>query len=127
MVTGYLDNFYARLGISKNATHEEIRAAYHLAAKKFHPDSNDDPGAAELFLQIQEAYETLSDALKRAEYDKGLPGDIDVPKDVLVNAVYSREILPTINSSQLIYVLLNLMALPDPEDVAAIKSTITET
>ena len=116
MVTGYLDNYYARLGVSRVSTHEEIRSAYHQAARKFHPDTNKDPGATEVFLQIQEAYETLSNAEKRAAYDETLPVDIDVPEDILVNAIYSREILPAIDTPQLVYVLLNMTAIPEPDD-----------
>ncbi len=121
MVTGYLDNYYARLGVSRAATQEEIRSAYHQAARKFHPDANKDPGATEVFLQIQEAYETLSNAEKRAAYDETLPGDIDIPEDILVNAIYSREVLPAIDSPQLVYVLLNLMAIPEPDDQTGSK------
>jgi len=113
MVTGYLDNFYARLGIPRSATKQEVRSAYHEAARKFHPDTNKDPGAMEVFLQIQEAFETLSNAEKRAVYDERLPEDIDTPEDILVSAIYSREVLPIIDSPQLVYVLLNLVAVPD--------------
>ncbi|MDH5507307.1 MAG: J domain-containing protein, partial [Anaerolineae bacterium] len=60
MATSYLDNYYARLGVSKNASADDIRSAYHQAARRLHPDTNTTPGATELFLQMQEAYETLS-------------------------------------------------------------------
>ena len=61
MSTGYLDNYYARLGIPLDATPEEVRSAYYKAARQLHPDTNEDPTSTELFLQIQEAYENLSD------------------------------------------------------------------
>ena len=73
MATGYLDNFYARLGIPQSATQEEIRTAYHQAARKFHPDQSKDKGSTEIFLHIQEAYETLSNPAKRAEYEFEIP------------------------------------------------------
>lgn len=110
MTTSYLDNYYARLGVSKNATSEEIRNAYHQAARRLHPDTNQDPTSTELFLQIQEAYETLSDADKRKAYDAALPDDIDPPPDVMINAIYSRPVLPIIQEPQLVYVLLDLMS-----------------
>jgi DnaJ-class molecular chaperone len=113
MVTGYLDNFYARLGIPHTATHEEIRHAYHLAARKFHPDYNKDSNAVEIFLQIQEAYEILSDASKRLVYDSKLPEGIKTPKNMLVNAIYSRQSLTKIDRPQLLYVLLNITSAPD--------------
>ncbi|MEJ2484892.1 MAG: DnaJ domain-containing protein, partial [Anaerolineales bacterium] len=111
MATGYLDNYYARLGIPHTATQEEIRNAYHLAARKFHPDYNKDKSAVEVFLQIQEAYETLSNATARINYDRLLPEDIRTPKDILVNAIYSRQSLTNIDRPQLLYVLLNIVAL----------------
>ncbi len=113
MPTGYLDNYYARLGVAKNATAEEIRASYHQAARRLHPDTNTEPGATELFLHIQEAYEILSDESRRKAYDTTLPPDIASPPDILVNAVYSRTILPRITDLQLVYVLLDMLALPE--------------
>ncbi|MEJ2512505.1 MAG: DnaJ domain-containing protein [Anaerolineales bacterium] len=119
MATGYLDNYYARLGIPHTATQEEIRNAYHLAARKFHPDYNKDKSAVEVFLQIQEAYETLSNATARINYDRLLPEDIRTPKDILVNAIYSRQSLTNIDRPQLLYVLLNIVALQNPNNTVA--------
>ena len=119
MVTGYLDNYYARLGIPRSATQDEIRHAYHLAARKFHPDYNKDKSAVEVFLQIQEAYETLSSATARATYDQLLPADISTPKNLLVNAIYSRQALAKMDRSQLIYVLLNINAAPNPNNTVS--------
>ncbi|KAA3643211.1 MAG: VWA domain-containing protein [Chloroflexi bacterium] len=110
MATGYLDNFYARLGVSKNASPQQIRDAYHSAARRLHPDTNQSDEATELFLQVQEAYEVLSNPDQRKAYDKTLPDDIDPPADVMINAVYSRSVLPRIDDSQLVYVLLDLMS-----------------
>lgn len=115
MATGYLDNYYARLGINRHATQDEIRKAYHLGANRLNPDDSKSE-MTDLFLQIQEAYEVLSDPTKRSAYDKTIPSDAKSPEDIMINALYSREILPVSSSPQLIYVLLDLMALPDPED-----------
>ncbi len=122
MATGYLDNFYARLGIPRLATQEEVRAAYHQAAQKFHPDTNKDPGSTEVFLQIQEAYETLSNPEKRAAYDKALPDDVDIPEDLLINTIYSREVLSITDAPQLIYALLNITAIPNPSKLNEAKT-----
>ena len=61
---------YDRLGLSKDASQDEIKRAYRKMSKKYHPDINKEPGAEEKYKEIQEAYETLSDDQKRAAYDQ---------------------------------------------------------
>ena len=64
-------DYYEVLGLKKDATEAEIKKAYRNLAKEFHPDKNPDNEAAkELFQEIQQAYETLSDKDKRARYDQ---------------------------------------------------------
>lgn len=66
-----MNDYYSILGISKNATQEEIKKAYRNLAFKYHPDRNpDDKQAEEKFKKISEAYDTLGDEKKRAEYDR---------------------------------------------------------
>jgi len=62
-------DFYEILGINKTATSDEIRKAYKKLVLRWHPDKNSDPSATEHFRDIQIAYETLSDNLKRNRYD----------------------------------------------------------
>ena len=62
--------YYDRLGVSKDASQDEIKRAYRKLSKKYHPDINKEPGAEEKYKEILEAYETLSDAQKRAAYDQ---------------------------------------------------------
>jgi len=64
-----IKNFYKQLGLNKNATITEIKSAYRLLAKKYHPDTG---GDKEKFLALQLAWETLSDPQKKAIYDKSL-------------------------------------------------------
>ncbi|KAI9483865.1 MAG: hypothetical protein EXX96DRAFT_559976 [Benjaminiella poitrasii] len=61
---------YKVLGTSKNASQSEIKKAYYKLAKQYHPDTNKDKDAREKFVQIQEAYEILSDEEKRKQYDQ---------------------------------------------------------
>jgi len=60
---------YNILGISKTASHEDVRKAYKTKCLQFHPDKNKSINAQEEFLKVQEAYKILSDETKRQEYD----------------------------------------------------------
>lgn len=62
--------FYDRLGVSKNASQDEIKKAYRKLSKKYHPDINKEAGAEDKYKEIQEAYETLGDEQKRSNYDQ---------------------------------------------------------
>ena len=62
--------YYDRLGVSKDASQDEIKRAYRKMSKNYHPDINKEPGAEEKYKEVQEAYETLSDDQKRAAYDQ---------------------------------------------------------
>jgi molecular chaperone DnaJ len=69
-----MKDFYAILGVAKNATKDEIVKAYRKGAQIHHPDKNPGDSEAESrFRDIQEAYDVLSSASKRAEYDSGGP------------------------------------------------------
>jgi len=63
-------DYYSTLGVNKGASDDEIKSAYRQMAKKYHPDLNKTPEAAEKFKEINEAYSVLSDKQKRANYDQ---------------------------------------------------------
>jgi len=70
---GYLvsqRDYYEILGVGKSASDSDIKSAYRKLAMKFHPDRNKEEGAADKFKEATEAYSVLSDADKRARYDR---------------------------------------------------------
>jgi len=64
-------DYYKTLGVERNASEADIKAAYRRLARKYHPDVNPNNKAAEArFKEINEAYQVLSDDQKRARYDQ---------------------------------------------------------
>lgn len=65
-----MKTLYDILGVSRTATQDDIKRAFHKLAHQHHPDKG---GDAEVFKKVSEAYSTLSDPRKRSEYDYTLP------------------------------------------------------
>jgi len=64
-------DYYAMLGVSRDASPDEIKRAYRKLARELHPDVNQDPGSQDRFKEVTAAYEVLSDPEKRQMYDLG--------------------------------------------------------
>jgi curved DNA-binding protein len=75
------EDFYSVLGVSRDASADEIQRAYRKLARTYHPDVNKDPAAEERFKQISEAYDVLSDPSTRQRYDAFGPDFRRVPED----------------------------------------------
>ena len=63
-------DYYDVLGVSKDADEQEIKKAYRKLARQYHPDVNKEDDAEEKFIEIKDAYDTLSDPQKRSNYDR---------------------------------------------------------
>lgn len=63
-------DYYEILGISRNASEDDLKSAFRKLARQYHPDVSQDPDAEEKFKEINEAYAVLSDGEKRAAYDR---------------------------------------------------------
>jgi Ca-activated chloride channel family protein len=112
-------DYYVTLGILRDSTQEEIKRAYFEAAQKLHPDKNVAPGETELFLEIQQAYEVLSNPKRRAQYDATLPPDLGTDSVIKYEVFFSRASLVKIKEPQLIYVLVEVSAREDTEKIPA--------
>ncbi len=104
MTTGDLYNL---LGVSASSTPDEIRAAYHQAARRFHPDTNRNPGASEEFKLIADAYAILSDPAQRAAYDAAVLQTGSGPL-LAVRPLFSRNPLAAAPEPQILYTLIEL-------------------
>src|SRR5918911_3775279 len=63
-------DYYATLGVERNASADDIKKAYRKLARKYHPDVSKEKDATQKFQEIAEAYETLKDPEKRKAYDQ---------------------------------------------------------
>ncbi|HEY2436978.1 MAG TPA: DnaJ domain-containing protein [Solirubrobacteraceae bacterium] len=85
MTGGGQIDYYAVLGVPRNASAPDIRRAYRRVARRHHPDLNRDPGGPERFAAAARAYEVLSDPVARARYDQRF-----VPNPVSISRSPSR-------------------------------------
>jgi len=105
-------DYYSLLGVSRTASQEEIKHAYLQAVQKLHPDKNTAAGETEIFLDVQQAYEALSNPKRREQYDATLPPEEKINLPYEYSLLYSRASLPPLTEPQMFYVILNLQAPP---------------
>ena len=115
-------DYYAALGVSRNASQEEIKQAYHEAAQRLHPDKNIADGETEIFLDVQQAYETLSNPNRRKKYDALLPSEEEPDLPVKYKIYYSRPNLVRLEEPQMLYVLLEISPQKKSEEIPASTS-----
>src|SRR6185369_13586392 len=103
-------DYYSVLGVSRDASQEEIRRAYFEAAQKLHPDKNTAAGETELFLGAQQAYEALSNPKRRALYDATLSPEKKIPLPYEYRLIYSRPNMVHLDEPQMLYLIVELEA-----------------
>jgi Ca-activated chloride channel homolog len=107
---------YDRLYLPRDASQEEIRRAYRQLVLHLHPDTNVNKGDTQLFMDIQQAYEKLSDPLKKADYDRQLPIENRSDDPVSIKTTYSQPQLSRLPEPQLLYALLELNLVSDTSE-----------
>ena len=76
----YVDDYYRALELNNNASIDEIRKSFRTLALRYHPDKNKDESSKEKFMKIVEAYEVLSDANRKKNYDESITIKKNKPK-----------------------------------------------
>jgi Ca-activated chloride channel family protein len=113
-------DYYSILGVLRDASQREIKHAYLEAAQRLHPDRNTAPGETEVFLDVQQAYEVLSNPRRRKLYDATLPPEEEEENPVVAHRVlFSRPALVKLAETQLIYALLEVSPRGDVTDFHA--------
>jgi len=101
-------NLYAILGVPPEATQDDIREAYRVAARRFHPDANPNEGADILFRDIAAAYEILGNGLSRSDYDTARRRVREEPNYFTLRVTPSKRVLSVMQEPQVIYLLVEI-------------------
>lgn len=104
-------DYYALIGVSADASERDIKRAYRQLARRYHPDTTTEENAAEIFHQIQEAYQILIDEHQRELYDQWRARQgFDGPSPLTLRLTPSQGVMPCLGEAQALYVLLELLA-----------------
>jgi Ca-activated chloride channel family protein len=107
-------DYYDILGVPHTATDEEIRQAYRALARRYHPDTSQEPEAGERFQDVQEAHEVLGNPTERNKYDHWRERQgRDQSSALSLRAIGSHKSLLAIPDEQAYYVLLNVTPASD--------------
>ncbi|WP_119072507.1 VWA domain-containing protein [Aggregatilinea lenta] len=104
-------NLYAILGIPPEATQDDIREAYRVAARRFHPDANHNEGAEHVFRDIATAYEVLGNPIERTGYDTARRKYQDEPSYFTLRVTPSKRVLSLLDEPQVLYLLLEIVSM----------------
>jgi Ca-activated chloride channel family protein len=104
-------NLYAILGIPPEATQEDIRDAYRVAVRRFHPDANPNEGADVQFRDIATAYEILGNSRQRIRYDSVRRKHQDESNYFTLRVTPSKRVLYALEEPQVFYLLLEIVPL----------------
>jgi Ca-activated chloride channel family protein len=110
-------DYYAILGIDKDADERDIKQAYRLLARRHHPDVSSDERSAERFREVQEAYEFLLDPTQRKAYDRWRKQQgLEHALPFILRVTPSQKTLLSMGEPQVLYVLVELMASDEVEN-----------
>ena len=110
-------DYYAILGIDKNADEREIKQAYRLLARRHHPDVSSEEESTERFREIQGAYEFLLDPMQRKAYDRWRrQAGLEHALPLILRVTPSQKTLLSMGEPQILYILAELMASDELEN-----------
>lgn len=104
----HTQDYYAILGVSPEASAEDIKAAYRKAARRFHPDANSNPGAALQFKDITAAHEVIGNVSNRLSYDNMRQRLAAESPYFYVELIPSKRTLTAIPEPQVVYSLIEI-------------------
>lgn len=108
--SNFQPDFYDRLGVDPSIDNQKLQQQYRLLAKLFHPDVSTEPNAHEEFIRVREAYQALSDAETRDEYDAWLKDNMRVARPFQVRHFVGPHVLREDIGEQRLYLLLEATA-----------------